>query len=308
MDIILVSGRFAQARTIRLSGARIALLAALACVVLAVAAILAQYAIARLEPGLMSDTLRSWLAGAEAADQQKQQVYMRDSLDAMAKRVGEMQAKMMRLDALGSRLAQTAGIKPKEMSFDKPPGEGGPYVPVGQQEVSLETMNQQLDNLSLSMDDRNDKLVVLETLLLQDRSNKWLIPSVAPVKTNWYSSNFGLRIDPFTGRQAMHEGIDFVVPAGTSVYASAGGVVEYADLHPQFGNLVEIDHGNGVITRYAHNSKLLVKVGQMVKRGQKIALSGSTGRSTGPHVHFEVRYKGIAQNPARFLKKEAAAS
>ncbi len=308
MDIILVSGRFAQARTIRLSGARLTLLALLGCVVLAVGAILAQYAIARLEPGLMSDSLRSWLAGAEAADQQKQQVYMRDSLDAMAKRVGEMQAKMMRLDALGSRLAQTAGIKPKEMAFDKPPGEGGPYVPVGQQEISLETMNQQLDNLSLSMDDRNDKLVVLETLLLQDRSNKWLIPSVAPVKTNWYSSNFGLRIDPFTGRQAMHEGIDFVVPAGTPVYASAGGVVEYADLHPQFGNLVEIDHGNGVITRYAHNSKLLVKVGQMVRRGQKIALSGSTGRSTGPHVHFEVRYKGIAQNPARFLKKEASAS
>ncbi len=275
---------------------------------LIVTAVVAQYGIARMEPGLMSDAMRSWLAGAQAADQQKQQVYMHDSLDAMAKRVGEMQAKMMRLDALGSRLAQTAGIKPKEMAFDKPPGEGGPYVPVGQQEISLETMNQQLDNLSLSMDDRNDKLVVLETMLLQDRSNKWLIPSVAPVKTNWYSSNFGLRIDPFTGRQAMHEGIDFVVPAGTPVYASAGGVVEYADLHPQFGNLVEIDHGNGVITRYAHNSKLLVKVGQMVRRGQKIALSGSTGRSTGPHVHFEVRYKGIAQNPARFLKKEAAAS
>ncbi len=307
MDIILVSGRLAQARTIRLTGPRVALIALSLCVVLVAAVILAQYAIARLQPGWMSDGMRAWLAGAQAADQQKQQLYMHDSLDAMAKRVGEMQAKMMRLDALGSRLAQTAGIKPKEMSFDKPPGEGGPYLPAGQQDVSLESMSQQLDNLSLSMNDRNDKLVVLETLLLQDRSNKWLIPSVAPVKTNWYSSNFGLRIDPFTGRQAMHEGIDYVVPAGTTVYASAGGVVEYADLHPQFGNLVEIDHGNGVITRYAHNSKLLVKVGQMVRRGQKIALSGSTGRSTGPHVHFEVRYKGVAQNPVRFLKKNAAA-
>ncbi len=307
MDIILVSGRLAQARTIRLTGGRLALVVLLGCVLLVATAILAQYAIARLEPGWMSDGLRAWLAGAQAADQQKQQVYMHDSLDAMAKRVGEMQAKMMRLDALGSRLAQTAGIKPKELSFDKPPGEGGPYVPAGHQDVSLESMNQQLDNLSLSMDDRNDKLVVLETLLLQDRSSKWLIPSVAPVKTNWYSSNFGLRIDPFTGRQGMHEGIDFAVPEGTSVYASAGGVVEYADLHPQYGNLVEIDHGNGVITRYAHNSRLLVKVGQMVRRGQKIALSGTTGRSTGPHVHFEVRYKGIAQNPVRFLKKDAAA-
>jgi murein DD-endopeptidase MepM/ murein hydrolase activator NlpD len=308
VDIILVSGHLAKARTIRLTSARVAMLTLLACAALAVVVLFAQYAIARLQPGLMSDELRAWLAQAQTADHQKQQVYMRDSLDAMAKRLGQMQAQMMRLDALGARLAQTAGIKPQEISFDKPPAEGGPYLPAAQGDVSLENMNQQLDSLSLSMDDRNDKLVVLETLLLQDRSNKWLIPSVAPVKNSWYSSNFGVRIDPFTGKQAMHEGVDFVVPVGTPVYASAGGVVDYADLHPQFGNLVEIDHGNGVITRYAHNSKLLVEVGQMVRRGQKIALSGSTGRSTGPHVHFEVRYKGVAQNPVRFLKQDASAS
>jgi murein DD-endopeptidase MepM/ murein hydrolase activator NlpD len=235
-------------------------------------------------------------------------VYTRESLDSMARRVGQMQAQMMRLDALGSRLAQSAGIKPKEMSFDKLPPEGGPYVPSAQQDVSLESMDQQLDELSQSMNDRNDKLSVLETLLMQDHSNKWLIPSVMPVKRSWISSRFGKRIDPFTGKIGFHEGVDFPVPVGTTVYASAGGVVDYAGPDAAYGNLVEIDHGHGVVTRYAHNSKVLVKVGQIVRRGQKISLSGSTGRSTGPHVHFEVRYMGVAQDPVRFLKKEAASS
>ncbi len=309
MDIILVSNRFAKARTIKLSRARLALFALAAFVVLVVFSLLMQYAIARLEPGLMSDSLRAWLASAQLEQQQKQQTYLRASLDAMAKRLGEMQAQMSRLDALGVRLAKLSGMKPQEFSFANPPAEGGPYLPAAQQrDVTLEGLNQQLSELSLSVDDRNDKLVALETLLMQDRSNKWLIPSVAPVKSGWYSSNFGWRIDPFTGKNAMHEGVDFVVPEGTVVVASAGGIVDYADEHPQYGNMVEIDHGNGVITRYAHNSKLLVKVGQMVRRGQKIALSGSTGRSTGPHVHFEVRYNGVAQNPVRFLKKDAATS
>ncbi len=308
MDIILVSGRLAKARTIRLTGPRMALLAGVGCIALVTLVIVAQYAIARLEPGLLANELRAWLASAQSEDQQKQQTYTRLSLDAMAKRLGQMQAQMQRLDAMGQRLAQTAGLKAKEFAFDKEPPEGGPYIPAAQQDVSLETMNRQLDGLSLSMDDRNDKLAALETLLMQDRSTKWLIPSSMPVKTTWYSSNFGMRIDPFTGKQAMHEGVDFVVPLGTPVFASAGGVVVYAGDNSGFGNLVEIDHGNGVLTRYGHNSKLLVKVGQIVRRGQKIALSGSTGRSTGPHLHFEVRYKGVAQNPVRFLKKEAAAS
>jgi murein DD-endopeptidase MepM/ murein hydrolase activator NlpD len=309
VDIILVSGRFAKARTIRLSTVRLLALALLAGVTLIAATLAAQYVLVRMQSGLVSDGLRAWLASAQSVEQQKQQVYMRDSLDSMAKRVGQMQAQMMRLDALGARLAQTAGIKPKEMSFDKPPAEGGPYVPAAQQDVSLQSMGQQLDDLSASMDDRNDKLSALETLLMQDRSNKWLIPSVLPVKHSWISSTFGKRIDPFTGKISVHEGVDFPVPVGTPIYASAGGVVDYAGFNPSgFGNLVEIDHGNGVMTRYAHTSKLLVKVGQIVKRGQKIALSGDSGRSTGPHLHFEVRYNGVAQNPLRFLKKEAAAS
>ncbi len=302
MDIILVSSRFAKTRTIRLSTVNMALIALLTVATLVVAAIAVQYPLVRLDRGFVSDGLRAWLASAQTEEQQKQQAYMRESLDAMAIRLGQMQAEMQRLDALGVRLAKVSGMKPTEFSFDKPPAQGGPYLPAPERDISLQSMNKQMANLSLSMDDRNDKLLALETMLMQDRSNAWLIPSVSPVKSSWYSSNFGWRIDPFTGKEAMHEGVDFVVPTGTPVYASAGGVVEYAGPHPQFGNLVEIDHGNGVVTRYAHNSKVLVKVGQMVKRGEKISLSGSTGRATGPHMHFEVRFKGVAQNPARFLK------
>jgi murein DD-endopeptidase MepM/ murein hydrolase activator NlpD len=167
-------------------------------------------------------------------------------------------------------------------------------------------MEQQMAGLSELLRDRSDKLVALETLLQQDRLDKKMLPSVAPITTTWYASNFGWRIDPFTGHNAMHEGVDYMVPAGTSIYASAGGVVVFADTHPQYGNMVEIDHGNEVVTRYAHASKLLVKVGDVVRRGHEIAKVGSTGRSTGNHLHFEVRYKGTAQNPVRFLQKAAS--
>ena len=306
MDIILVSGRFAKTRTIRLSAINMTLLALLAFATLITAAVAVQYPIARLDRGLMSDGLRAWLASAQTEEQQKEQAYMRESLDTMAKRLGQMQAQMQRLDALGLRLVKASGMKPAEFGFDKPPAQGGPYVPSMHQDISLESMLQQMSTLTLSIDDKNDKLGALETMFMQDRSKEWLIPSVMPVKDGWFSSNFGWRIDPFTGKEAMHEGVDFVVPMGTAIYASAGGVVAYAGMHPQFGNLVEIDHGNGVITRYAHNSKVLVQVGQMVRRGQKISLSGATGRATGPHMHFEVRYKGVAQNPVRFLKDAAS--
>lgn len=305
MDIILVSSRFAKARTIKLTPVRLMMAALLALGILLAIVIAAQYAIVRLQPNAMTSDLRNWLASVQAQKKEQQQFYMRESLDTMAKRVGQMQAQVLRLDALGARLAKIAGIKKTDISFDELPAEGGPYIPAPQQrDVSLDSMNQQLSGLSQLMNDRNDKLLALESLLMQVQLNKRMFPSVAPVHVGWMSSNFGWRIDPFTGKEAMHEGVDFVVPVGTPVYASAGGIVTYAAInHSGYGRMVEIDHGNGIITRYAHNSKLLVKVGQMVKRGQEISLSGDTGRSTGPHLHFEVRYKGVPQNPVRFLKK-----
>lgn len=304
MNIILVSSRFAKARSISLTGTHLAVMAIMATVLFVAAVLAAQYAIVRFQPGMMSNELRAWMASAQQDEQQKQQVYLRKSLDTLAMHLGHMQGQLLRLDGLGTRLAKLTGMKPQEFSFGQPPAQGGPYLPTAmQQDISLAGMQQQMAELNTLLSDRSDKLVALETLLMQDKLSKNLLPSVAPVTEGWYSSNFGWRFDPFTGKSAMHEGVDYVVPEGTSIHASASGVVVYADTHPQYGNMVEIDHGNQVITRYAHASKLLVKVGDVVRRGREIAKVGSTGRSTGSHLHFEVRYKGIAQNPIRFLER-----
>ena len=303
MNIILVSNRFAKARSISLTGTHLVVLAILAALMFVAAVLAAQYAIVRFQPGMMSNELRAWMASAQQDEQQQQETFMHKSLDTLAMRLGQMQAQVLRLNGLGARLAKMSGMKPEEFSFDKPPAQGGPYLPSAlQQQVSMSSMEQQMAELNELLSDRSDKLVALETLLMQDKLSKKLLPSVPPINEVWYSSNFGWRIDPFTGKNAMHEGVDYMVPEGTPIHASAGGVVVYADMHPQYGNMIEIDHGNEVVTRYAHASKLLVKVGQMVRRGDEIGLSGSTGRSTGPHLHFEVRYKGIAQNPVRFLE------
>ena len=305
MNIILVSNSLAKTRSVSLNGIHLLAAAAVFLVLFIMAVLAAEYAIVRFQPGKISNEMRAWLASAQNHEQQKQQAYLRESLDTMAISLGQMQARLLRLDSLGSRLVKVAGLKPNEIDFSRIPAQGGAYVPAGQQDITLSSMNQELGNLSALLTDRGDKLAALETLLQQDRLRKNMLSTIQPVSSGWYSSNFGWRIDPFTGKSAMHEGVDYVVPQGTPIQAAASGIVVYADLHPQFGNLVEIDHGNDVLTRYAHASKLKVEVGQVVKRGQLIALVGSTGRSTGNHLHFEVRFKGLAQNPTRFLQNNA---
>ena len=303
MNIILVSNRLAKTRTFSLGTWQIALTLTLMFGLMLGAAFTLQYALVRFAPESLSDEIRSLLSQVQNDEQQKQQTYLHSSLDAMAVRVGQMQAQLQRLDSLGARLTKLTGMKPEEFQFSQPPAQGGPLVLFPKDKMSENGLNEQLDRLSHVINDRSDKLQALETLLLQNQLSRKLLPSIPPVHTGYYSSNFGWRIDPFTGANAMHEGVDFVADAGTPIYASAGGVVDYAGLDASYGNMVEIDHGNDIVTRYAHASKVLVKVGQVVRRGQEIAEVGSTGRSTGNHLHFEVRYKGIAQNPVRFLQK-----
>jgi murein DD-endopeptidase MepM/ murein hydrolase activator NlpD len=144
-------------------------------------------------------------------------------------------------------------------------------------------------------------LGVLEAQLFSQTLNKKLLPTMLPVNAHFNASGFGMRIDPITGQQAMHEGIDFIADTGAPVVAAAGGVVQFAGFHPQYGHMIDIDHGNDLVTRYAHLSKMLVEEGAIVNRGRRIAETGSSGRSTGPHLHFEVRFKGAPQNPTRFL-------
>ena len=210
------------------------------------------------------------------------------------------------LDALGERLTSLAGLKAGEFRFSEPPGRGGALPPGAHvQTLSLMDLGRQVDALSRRLDDRADDLGILESALFDAQVKKKLVPTVTPVDASWNASSFGWRIDPFTGENAMHEGIDFIADVGTPIVAAASGVVIVAEHRPDYGNVVEIDHGNDFITRYAHASKLLVKPGQVVQRGRKIAEVGTTGRSTGPHLHFEVRFRGVAQNPAKFLRAAA---
>jgi murein DD-endopeptidase MepM/ murein hydrolase activator NlpD len=215
-------------------------------------------------------------------------------------KVGEMQAQLTRLDALGERLSSLAGIR--DFRFSEAPGLGGAAPTLmPPQNLSLTDFSEKLTLLSRQVESRNDMLGVLEAQLFEQAVKKKLMPTMMPVAAPYNASGFGRRVDPFTGQWAMHEGIDFLADLGSPIAAAAGGVVVFAGLHPQYGYMIDIDHGNDLVTRYAHCSKLLVREGDVVHRGRKIAEVGSTGRSTGPHLHFEVRFRGAAQNPGKFL-------
>jgi murein DD-endopeptidase MepM/ murein hydrolase activator NlpD len=230
--------------------------------------------------------------------------FMRENLDAMAQKVGEMQAKLVTLDAMGDRVSGLAGVKPDEVrKLLKPAapasgGQGGPFVPA--RAVTLEQLQAIVQSMDLAADQRTDLFTLFESRLMESRLNSLMIPNSPPVRGP-VGSGFGFRQDPFSGRTALHTGLDFPADIGAPVLAAAGGVVLVTDFHPAYGNLVEIDHGNGLVTRYAHNSKVLVKPGDIVKRSQLVAEVGTSGRSTGPHLHFEVLVDGVPQDPSKFL-------
>jgi murein DD-endopeptidase MepM/ murein hydrolase activator NlpD len=299
LNIILVSGRSATARTINLDGRRLAGACTGLLLALIVAGSVFNFAIQRVAPEL--PFLQDRFTSAQQNRQQSES-YMRDNLNAMARRLGEMQAQLLRLDNLGERLAKLAGFKPQEFQFTEPPGRGGALSSIPSRDYSLSDLSTQVDLLTRQVDDRGDKLSVLESLLTMESARNKLIPTMMPVLGGTYNSNFGWRIDPFTGRQSYHEGIDFAGGEGAPILAAAGGVVVYAEHHSQYGNMVEIEHGNDLITRYAHASRMHVKVGDMILRGAKIADVGRTGRATGTHLHFEVLKRGVAVDPAQFLQ------
>ena len=307
MHIILVSNRMATAKSVSLSTRHLLLAVALLIATILGLSGSMLYLAFRHAAELKLPMVQNLLLSAQEQQARHAKEFMRENLNAMAVRVGQMQAQLVRLDALGERLSALAGIKPQEFRLSGPPGLGG-AMPAGipAQDLSMRDLNDQLDALSKHVENRYDYMGILESRLFDAKVKKKLMPTVKPVDVSWNASSFGWRIDPFTGQRAMHEGIDFLVDTGTPVHAAAAGIVVVAHFHPQYGNMIDIDHGNGYVTRYAHASKLLVKVGDLVQRGAVVALSGSTGRSTGPHMHFEVRYKGVAQNPNRFLKVSAA--
>ncbi len=223
----------------------------------------------------------------------------RDTVTALARKLGEVQAQLIRLDAVGERVSKAAGIRPEEFRFAQLPGRGGALAQGDA--MTLRDLNLELKHLSHSVDQRADYLSVIEAELLAQQVRQALLPHSKPVSDGFIGSGFGWRSDPFSGEMSHHSGIDFAAPSGTPIHAAAGGVVVLAEYHHVWGNVVEVEHGNSMLTRYAHASRLNVAPGDIVKRGQKLAEVGSTGRSTGPHLHFEVHHKGVAQNPAKLL-------
>jgi murein DD-endopeptidase MepM/ murein hydrolase activator NlpD len=221
---------------------------------------------------------------------------------ALGQQVGSLHAEIIRLDALGARLVQMAGLNRGEFDFSQPPALGGPLDALGGSPLETLGLQGTLDVLANLLSDRQRQLDILEHFLLTQKLENRVEPRGEPVDTAWISSYFGRRSDPFTGHLAHHQGIDFAGTLGSPIKAVADGVVSWSGNRNGYGNLVEINHGNGLTTRYGHNSKNLVAVGDRVVRGQVIALMGSTGRSTGSHLHFEVLQDGRSQNPMAYIR------
>ncbi|HEY0914876.1 MAG TPA: M23 family metallopeptidase [Solimonas sp.] len=258
----------------------------------------------RGEGGVLPERLvADWANEVEAQriELRKARSAAEEDANALARRIALLQAHVLRLDAAGQRLTEVAGLEQGEFDFSQPPPIGGPE----ESEIEgsgLSSVLISLDDFEQQLTDRERQLRVLEDLLLASRLQKQTRPSGWPVENGWISSLFGWRSDPFTGRTTMHSGIDFAARAGADVMSAAAGIVSQAGSHAGYGNLVEINHGNGYVTRYGHNSRLLVNVGDRVLKGQRIALVGSTGRSTAPHVHFEVLFNGAVVNPQEYIQ------
>ena len=295
----------AQAKTLTLSPAHVVIGSALSILTLLVVAflldvLLLQSGVAESIPGL-----RQLVQGANSIEAAQNDRATRANMKAMALKLAEMQAQLMRLEALGERVSGLAGLNPKEFNLGDAPPRGG-AAPSGGHDITMAEFASQLDSLSQGLERRGDFLNLAESNLMTTKLKDKMMPTILPVNVTYNSSGFGWRIDPFTGRMAMHEGVDFVADTGTPIVAAAGGVVTTSEWHHDFGNMIEIDHGNDITTLYAHTSKVYVKVGDIVRRNQHIADVGQTGRATGPHLHFEVHVKGVPQNPVKFLEAGGA--
>ncbi len=303
MNIIFISNNSDRTKKLRLTKANIILISgAFVCIVLLLALSL-NFISLRYAHQIDIPAVRAVLVNPLEERHQKIQTHMQENLNSMASKLGQMQAQLMQLDVLGERLAESSGIKSNDLFMMEAPGQGGVYHALPSNEFTLSEFNDKVEELSNLLIEKTDKLGALDLLLRNDRLSKLIVPSEMPVEIDWFSSGYGYRIDPFTGRKAFHEGVDFSAPTGTPIKAAAAGVVVYSDRHPDYGNMIEIDHGNDLVSRYAHASKRLVELGQIVLQGQKIAEVGSTGRSTGAHLHFEIRHNDKSLNPAKFLKK-----
>jgi len=297
MQLIITDAWLAKSRTLNLSGLQ-----------LAAAFVLSAFVLMLLTLGLyhwvfLKGAREGWpiigslvkLVVKDDFDQRDRM--LRENLDVMARRLGDMQTKLTQLESLGERVSGLAGVAAPAAKM--PTGSGGALI--GSRVLSMDELQSAMADIERVQVQRTESLTVLESVLFDLQMKRVLIPTQKPVIQSDVGSAFGWRIDPMSGQSALHTGLDFPAVPGTPVLAAAGGVVVVQEFHPEYGHMIEIDHGNQLITRYAHSSRVLVKMGDLVKRGQKIAEVGTSGRSTGPHLHFEVWVRGVVQDPQKFL-------
>lgn len=305
MNIILVSRRHGRSRTISLS-AMILLASLLIAGLIALGVTLTSYLQSSDSDGIIDPrAVSQWQSRIIGQEEElaRTREYTEEQIRALTVKLAELQARLTRLDALGERLVDVAELEDGEFDFTIPPAVGGPEADAG--DYNPPDFVAALDQLSSLIDDREQQLSVLNALLGDRKIQSATFVAGRPIERGWMSSRFGYRNDPFNGKVAWHDGVDFAGKDGSNIVAVAAGVVTWADDRYGYGNLVEINHGNGYVTRYAHCKELLVNVGDVIKKGDIVALMGSTGRSTGPHVHFEVLHRGESVDPAKFIHRVA---
>lgn len=309
MKVIVVSKRLGGSKSFklgRLSGALISV--CLACLLgVPAATYLAYLKTSQTDSQdlLSQDVVREWaenIAGQEREVADLKQKQGNRSV-AFTLRLAELQARLVRLDALGERLTSIAKLEKGEFDFSQAPAMGGPELFAHTEAFDEPNFEDLLDGLAGQIESRQHQLETLEALMANRQLEREVFLAGRPVKKGWMSSRYGRRTDPFTARVAWHSGVDFAGKDGSDIVAVAAGVVTWSSSRSGYGNLVEINHGNGFVTRYAHCKENLVSVGDIVKKGQVVALMGSSGRSTGPHVHFEVYKHGRAVDPASYIHR-----
>jgi murein DD-endopeptidase MepM/ murein hydrolase activator NlpD len=304
MNLILVTRRHGAARHINLRHPLSILVMSLGLGLLLSAAFFLGETIGEIKVGSPEEQLAAWRAELDSQERllEETRTFGQEKIDALSVKLAQMNAQVIRLEALGRRLTQMAKLDDGEFDFDSLPALGGPEPEVPGRSVGVPDMDFLLDTLSAQIQDRRRQLDILEDLMLNRTLSDEVHPEGRPVKSGWISSYFGLRTDPFTGKATRHKGVDFAGKEGAEVVAVASGIVTWSGDRYGYGQMIEINHGNGFSTRYAHNSKNLVAVGDQISKGQIVSLMGRTGRATGPNLHFEVMRGGRKVDPLEYIR------
>ncbi|MDX1755773.1 MAG: M23 family metallopeptidase [Marinobacter sp.] len=308
MNIILVGKKHGESRVLAVT---LPLAALVLCLVLALVGGAAWLGYRAAQPVSSSESefspavIAAWQE--RLSNQQRElaelETLASQQVDALTLRLGEMQGRLLRLDAMGQRFVESGLIASDEFDFDQPAAVGGPEDTMPGESYTTPELSAMIGQLETRIADREQQLRLLDSLISRQQIEKERFVAGRPITWGWLSSRYGYRSDPFTGRRTWHSGVDLAGKDGSDIIAVAAGVVTYADDRHGYGNLVEIDHGDGLVTRYAHCKTIQVEVGDIVQKGQVVALMGSTGRSTGPHVHFEVLRNGKSQNPEHYIQR-----